>query len=84
MVPIRELPYGPAAIIAASEAGQMTASDYAPNTPNTACVTRGVHRWLADVGSALKDLAICGSDKLIAVRRIKRKEDYAKEGHARE
>ena len=47
VVPIRELPYGPAAIIAASEAGQMAASDYAPNTPNTACVTRGVHRWLA-------------------------------------
>lgn len=49
VVPIRELPYGPAAIIAASEAGQMAASDYAPNTPNTACVTRGVHRWEADM-----------------------------------
>ena len=49
VVPIRELPYRPAAIIAASEAGQMAASDYAPNTPNTACVTRGVHRWEADI-----------------------------------
>lgn len=30
VVPVRELPYGPAAIIAASEAGQMAASDYVP------------------------------------------------------
>ena len=44
MVPIRELPYWPAAIVAVSEARQMAASDYAPNTPNIACVTRGVHR----------------------------------------
>jgi hypothetical protein len=30
VVPVRELPYGPAAIIAAPEAGQMAASDYVP------------------------------------------------------
>jgi hypothetical protein len=32
VVPVRELPYGPAAIIAASEAGQMAASDYVPTS----------------------------------------------------
>lgn len=32
VVPVRELPYGPAAPSAASEAGQMAASDYVPNT----------------------------------------------------
>jgi hypothetical protein len=30
LVPVRELPYEPAAYIAASEAGQMAASDYVP------------------------------------------------------
>jgi len=45
MVPVRELPYGPAASDAASEAGQMAASDYVPNLQITACTFRGVHRW---------------------------------------
>ncbi|OYX91276.1 MAG: hypothetical protein B7Y74_14855, partial [Novosphingobium sp. 35-62-5] len=58
MVPICELPYGPAAIIAASEAGQMAASDYAPNTPNTACVRRGVHRWKALAFAAFLPLTL--------------------------
>ena len=31
VVPVRELPYGPAASGAASEAGQMAASDYVPD-----------------------------------------------------
>ena len=31
----------------------MAASDYVPETPNTACVFRGVHRWEAD--SALSE-----------------------------
>jgi len=47
MVPVRELPYGPAASDAASEAGQMAASDYVPNLQMTPCIFRGVHRWLA-------------------------------------
>ena len=32
---------------AASQAGQTAAADYTP-PPITACVYRGVHRWLAD------------------------------------
>jgi len=48
MVPVRELPYGPAASDAASKAGQMAASDYVSNIQITACTFRGVHRWLAE------------------------------------
>jgi hypothetical protein len=31
VVPVRELPYGPAASMAATKAGQMAASDYVPH-----------------------------------------------------
>ena len=48
VVPVRELPYGPAASGAASEAGQMAASDYAPEPLNTACDLWGGHRWKAE------------------------------------
>lgn len=56
--PVRALPYGLAAIIAASEAGQMAASDQVQNTlSKTACAEGGVHRWKADVeGSYLAAL----------------------------
>lgn len=47
VVPVRELPYGPAASDAASEAGQMAASDYVHYLQKTACVFWGVHRWRA-------------------------------------
>lgn len=45
--PVRELPYGPRSPGAAPEAGQMAASDYGQPS-KTACVLRGVHRWIAD------------------------------------
>jgi len=38
---------------AASKAGQMAASDYVSEPPNTACNRRGVRRWKADVDAAL-------------------------------
>jgi hypothetical protein len=49
--PVRELPYGLAAliIIAASEAGQMAASDQVSDQPKISCAPGGVHRWKADV-----------------------------------
>ena len=47
LAPVRELPYGPAAE-RCIKAGQMTASDYPPHPPKTACTFRGVHRWKAD------------------------------------
>ena len=53
VVPVRELPYGPAASDAASEAGQMAASDYVHYLQKTACVFWGVHRWEADLSSPL-------------------------------
>ncbi len=46
VVPVRELPYGPAASDAASEAGQMAASDYVHYLQKTACVFWGVHRCI--------------------------------------
>ena len=50
MDPVRELPYRLAAlIIAASEAGQMAASDYRVRPiQNIACAKGDVHRWKAD------------------------------------
>jgi hypothetical protein len=33
---------------AALQAGQMAASDYLSDLPDTACVRRGVHRWKAE------------------------------------
>lgn len=54
VVPVRELPYGPAASDAASEAGQMAASDYVHYLQKTACVFWGVHRWKTDVSSQLE------------------------------
>jgi hypothetical protein len=41
MVPVRELPYGPAAFALHQEAGQMAASDNVSTTKKTACVFRG-------------------------------------------
>jgi hypothetical protein len=52
MDPVRELPYRLAAIIAASEAGQMAASDHVHTPQNIACAEGGVHRWKADVRCA--------------------------------
>ena len=45
MEPVRGLPYGPAACITPhSEAGHMSALDYAPQpTEKSACSRRGVH-----------------------------------------
>ena len=48
--PVRELPYGLAAyIIAASEAGQMAASDQVSNQPKITCAPGDVHRWKTDI-----------------------------------
>jgi len=52
VVPVRELPYGPAAhrcIKGRTDA----ASDYAPEFPDTACNRRGVHRWKADIRASI-------------------------------
>ena len=48
VVPVRELPYGPAASDAASEAGQMAAPDYVHYLQKTTCIFWGVHRWETD------------------------------------
>ena len=37
MEPVRELPYGPAASMAAAKAGQMSAPDYAPTVQKPSC-----------------------------------------------
>jgi hypothetical protein len=44
MESVRELPYGPAASIAAPKAGQMSAPDDAPDVQKSSCFPRGVHR----------------------------------------
>jgi hypothetical protein len=45
--------------IAASEAGQMAASDYAHGNPeNSPCQEGGVHRWEADLRRLLRKLGI--------------------------
>ena len=55
-------PYGPAAIIAASEAGQMAASDYAPNTPNYRLRCSGRPQMqMASIGSHRDGLNWVGS-----------------------
>ena len=41
MVPVRELPYWPAAMALLIEAGQMTASDYVPSYPDLPLASEG-------------------------------------------
>ena len=41
MVPVRELPYWPAAMVLLIEAGQMTASDYVPIYPDLPLASEG-------------------------------------------
>ena len=48
VVLVRELPYGSAAMLH-QEAGQMAASDYMHPLSKTACIFKGVHRWVTDL-----------------------------------
>ena len=55
MVPVRELPYWPAAMALLIEAGQMTASDYVPIYPDLP---------LASEGASTEVVCSNGADKL--------------------
>jgi outer membrane scaffolding protein for murein synthesis (MipA/OmpV family) len=67
--PVRELPYGLAAlIIAASEAGQMAASDQVSDNPKIACAPGGVHRWKAKImSSVVRQDGLCLAVVVVAI-----------------
>lgn len=72
MDPVRELPYGPAASGAASEAGQMAASDNVPRPPNKPLASYGASTDGKRTDSFWRNKLLCcrSANGLVATARM--------------